>query len=279
MRPRATDPRAAVGEPLEERVLRLGVERSRRLVEDQQQRLVAHEAAGERELLPLAEATPRRRRPTTVRAGWRARRAARRRRRGAGPVDGGVDRRAVADASQLAEPDRLLRGQLEADEVLEGTGQAFAPDRHREGRQVGAVHLDPPRVRVVEPGEQLDERRLAGAVLAHDRDHRAGRQVQRHVVEHRPVGAGIGEASRGPAGCRFAVFRAVRRPTARRQRPHSPRATSAAGRCPARSCAGSRAHPRRRRRTARAGCRQPGRAPPRPVRRRAPSWSRTTAPT
>ena len=64
------------GEALEQRVLGLGVERGGRLVEHEQQRLVAHEAAGERELLPLAEATPRRRRPTSARAGCRGRPAA-----------------------------------------------------------------------------------------------------------------------------------------------------------------------------------------------------------
>ena len=56
--------RAAAGLPLargrrvalEQRVLGLGVERRRRLVEHQEQRTIAHEAAGQRELLPLAEA-------------------------------------------------------------------------------------------------------------------------------------------------------------------------------------------------------------------------------
>ena len=47
--------RAARGVALEQRVLGLGVERRRRLVEHQQQRSIAHEAAGQRELLPLAE--------------------------------------------------------------------------------------------------------------------------------------------------------------------------------------------------------------------------------
>src|SRR5262245_19531424 len=44
------------GVALEERVLGLGVERRSGLVEHEQQRLLAHEATRERELLPLAEA-------------------------------------------------------------------------------------------------------------------------------------------------------------------------------------------------------------------------------
>src|SRR5207302_6428968 len=43
------------GVALEQRVFSLRVQRSGRLVEDQQQRLIAHEATRQRELLPLAE--------------------------------------------------------------------------------------------------------------------------------------------------------------------------------------------------------------------------------
>ena len=43
------------GVALEQRVLGLGIERGRRLVEHEEQRMVAHEAARQRELLPLTE--------------------------------------------------------------------------------------------------------------------------------------------------------------------------------------------------------------------------------
>jgi hypothetical protein len=43
------------GVALEQRVFRLGIQRGSRFVEDQQQRLIAHEATGQREFLPLAE--------------------------------------------------------------------------------------------------------------------------------------------------------------------------------------------------------------------------------
>ena len=43
------------GVALEQRVFGLRVQRGGRFVEDQQQRLIAHEAARQRQLLPLAE--------------------------------------------------------------------------------------------------------------------------------------------------------------------------------------------------------------------------------
>ncbi len=57
MRPLSLSPVAARGRgvALEKRVFRLRVQRGGRFVEDQQQRLIAHEAARQRELLPLAE--------------------------------------------------------------------------------------------------------------------------------------------------------------------------------------------------------------------------------
>ena len=42
-----------------------------------------------------------------------------------------------------------------------------------------------PRLRVVEPAQQLGQRRLAGAVLADDRERRAGRDREVEALEHR----------------------------------------------------------------------------------------------
>ena len=60
--------------------------------------------------------------------------------------------------------------------------------------QVVSVEQDAAFVRVVETRQQLDQRRLAGAVLADQRQHFAG--VQREVqVAHRPaLGARIAKA-------------------------------------------------------------------------------------
>ena len=57
MRPLAVVAGAArrSGVALEQRVLRLRIQGGGRLVEDQQQRLIAHEATRQRKLLPLAE--------------------------------------------------------------------------------------------------------------------------------------------------------------------------------------------------------------------------------
>ena len=63
-----------------------------------------------------------------------------------------------------------------------------------ERREVVAVDGDPPVGRLVEAAEQLDERRLAGAVLADERDGRARRQVEVDVVRgRRPSVTGIAE--------------------------------------------------------------------------------------
>ena len=43
------------------------------------------------------------------------------------------------------------------------------------------------------PGEQLDQRRLAGAVLADDGHDGAGREADVDVVERQAVGAGVAE--------------------------------------------------------------------------------------
>ncbi len=74
-----------------------------------------------------------------------------------------------------------------------------APDsrsRHVVRRHAGerrVVHEDGARRGLVHLGEQLDERRLARAVLAHDGDDRPRGQRQRHVVEDEPRRAGVGE--------------------------------------------------------------------------------------
>ena len=61
-------------------------------------------------------------------------------------------------------------------------------------RQRDVVDEDPAGGGHVHLGQQLDEGRLAGAVLAHHRDHRPRGQVQVDVLEHQPVaGSRVGE--------------------------------------------------------------------------------------
>ena len=92
----------------------------------------------------------------------------------------------VADADGLAEEE------LEAAGVLEGGRQAGPPGGQVDVGQVGAVDGDPAAGRLVHPGQQLDQRGLAGAVVADDGHHRAGRQPQVDVGQDLDVGAGVG---------------------------------------------------------------------------------------
>ena len=61
---------------------------------------------------------------------------------------------------------------------------ARAPRREIELAQVDAVDLDRAGLRVVQPAQQLGERRLAGAVLADDGERRAGGNREVEVLEH-----------------------------------------------------------------------------------------------
>ena len=79
-----------------------------------------------------------------------------------------------------------------------------APLVGRHARQRRVVDEDRARRRLVHLREQLDERRLAGAVLADDRDDRAGRQRQRHVVEHERATCRDRRTTRARGGCRAA---------------------------------------------------------------------------
>ena len=72
--------------------------------------------------------------------------------------------------------------------------RARQPLDGRRARRSTPSTADPAGRRLVEAAEQLDERRLAGAVLADDRDRRPGRQIERDVAQH--VGRGAGVAKR-----------------------------------------------------------------------------------
>ena len=100
---------------------------------------------------------------------------------GAGAPDRALDRRPFLDVRVVADPTLAWREQLEAVEVLERAGEAIAPLVGRHAREVDAVDGDPPARRRVHVGQQLHERALAGAVLADERDHRAGRELDVHV--------------------------------------------------------------------------------------------------
>src|SRR5437773_2474057 len=82
----------------------------------------------------------------------------------------------------VADPDRVTRAELEAEEVLERARQPLAPCVRRHTREVRTVDENSPAGRLVELREQLHQRRLPGAVLANDRHDRAGAQFEGDVV-------------------------------------------------------------------------------------------------
>src|SRR5690606_5071815 len=59
-----------------------------------------------------------------------------------------------------------------------------------------AVDRDFARVGLVHPGEELEERRLAGAVFAHHGVHLAGKKLKVHLAEHRRAAERLGQAPR-----------------------------------------------------------------------------------
>ncbi len=87
----------------------------------------------------------------------------------------------------------MAGAELEAEEVLVRAGQTLAPLIGRHARELGAVDEDPTRRRFIELREQLDEGGLARAVLANDRDDRAGRQGDVDIFEDEPRCAGVRE--------------------------------------------------------------------------------------
>src|SRR5690348_1183315 len=114
-------------EALEQRVLGLGVERRGGLIEDEQHGIVTHEAAGERELLPLAvrdiHTTGPRWPELRVEAGYESiddigcTRA----------LDGRTYGDRVIHARNVAYAHRVLGTELELVEILERAGEPRAP--------------------------------------------------------------------------------------------------------------------------------------------------------
>ncbi len=173
-------------EALEHLELRARVERRRRLVEDQQLR-VAHVRARDGDLLPFAarqvdaglEALAEhlvvaRRAACAITSSARLRWAA-----------------ATMRARSLARLDAADRdvvggGEVVAHEILEDDADVRAEREEVVLAQVVAVEQDAALVGVVEAREQLHERRLAGAVLADQRERLARAQLERQPA-HRPA--------------------------------------------------------------------------------------------
>ena len=153
-------------EAREDRVLGLGVERRGRLVEHEDVRLLAHERARQRDLLPLPA---RQLRPVLEPPPERRIEPARQRRhhlRRPAALDRALDARLVLQVLDAPHPDVLAHLELVLVEVLEEHAEAL-PQRLRVPlAQVPPVEQDAPLGRLVEARQELHERRLPGAVLA-----------------------------------------------------------------------------------------------------------------
>ncbi len=110
------------------------------------------------------------------------------------PPDGAEHRVAVADTRQVASSHPVAERHGEPDEVLERAGRGLAPAAGADAGQIPPVDRDPAGARAVHAGQQFDQSRLAGTVLAHHRDGGAGLQREADVGQRRGVLAGVGEA-------------------------------------------------------------------------------------
>ena len=82
----------------------------------------------------------------------------------------------------------LANGKLVARKILEQHADAAAPRLRIELAQIGAAHANGPMRGIVETQQQLDQRALAGAVLADQGDQLAAANVQAEIL-HRGFGA------------------------------------------------------------------------------------------
>src|SRR5438552_1554907 len=177
------DGREAAGQ-VEEAVVQLGlgphVEVRRRLVEHQHPGAAVHREQGPRQsdALPLPSGEVDATLELTGQRGVPSRRQLAHDVERAGPGGGRLQRGRVPGALERAEADVVGDGELVADEVLEDGRHPALPRRRVEVPKVDAVDCDPPGGRVVEPPQQLDQRRLPRTVLADDGERAPSRDLE-----------------------------------------------------------------------------------------------------
>src|SRR4029450_5297663 len=113
----------------------LGIQRRGRLVKHHQQRHGPHVAAGERQLLPLAEAQFLTIRPGRAQLALQTFRQPFNHIGSTSPPHGVSYRGLVVEPRQISETDTVLGTELETEEVLEGAGQPAPPPRRRHPTQ------------------------------------------------------------------------------------------------------------------------------------------------
>ena len=172
------------GEALEQGVLGLRVERGGRLVEHQQQRILAHEAAGQGELLPLTEGHLDAVVPGRPELGVEPGGQPRRRRPPRRPGDGRVHRGLVVERGGGRRRPTVCRAWNSKRKKSWNAPDSRARHSSARMRARSTPSTLIARGRLVQPGEQLDQGRLARAVLTDDGHDRARRQVEADVLEH-----------------------------------------------------------------------------------------------
>ena len=104
------------------------------------------------------------------------------------------ERNIVSDRGEIADPDVLPSGQLPGDVVLEHRADLTSERECLVAGAIEPIQPDCSRVREVEPGQQADQRALAGAVLANDRDAFTGPDPERDIADDGVLRFRIGEA-------------------------------------------------------------------------------------
>src|SRR6202043_1518733 len=163
-------------------MLRFGIERARRLVE-QQDRRVAQNGAGDRKALTL----PAREAHAFLaekgsEAAWQGIKELGRMRR----LGGGADLRLCGARS--AEADILPRVGAEDHRILWHQADALAYLSRISSSQINAIDPHGSVLWVVKPQQQLENRRLTGARGADQRHRLAGRHGDRETLERRASG-------------------------------------------------------------------------------------------
>ena len=169
----------------------LGVHRRGGFIEDQDIRVLSHERPGERDLLPL----PARELPTILEPAAELRLVAivhlfdelRRH-----PLTRGVLPTIMFfEGVDITHADVLSDGELIPDEVLEDDADALLElvDVPLVERQ--PIEHDASLARHVQPREELDQRRLARAILTDQGELLAGREVQVHAFERPSLLTGV----------------------------------------------------------------------------------------
>ena len=109
---------------------------------------------------------------------------------------------AEAEGGGVAEEDVLGDGELGEEQELLVDGGDAALDRvaRGDGGELALADADAAAVGGVHAGDDLDERRLAGAVLAEERVHLAGEDVEVDVLEDADAGEGLRDAGERDEG-------------------------------------------------------------------------------